>query len=159
MLWRRDGFVNLRVRFCLPEAAVVRRPPGESTDTMSDQVPGHGLGAQGRRLLAEPLEWGAGGGGDVGGGGCRWGGGREGRRAPGRVGPSRLGSRVSGFYAPSAALSEASTPTPSSAGSLSTAPRFLSGSLGAQARSLVRESNLGENDRFPFRGPMAETRP
>lgn len=37
MHWRRDGFVNLRVRFCLPEAAVVRRPPGESTDTMSDQ--------------------------------------------------------------------------------------------------------------------------
>ncbi|XP_051046596.1 small ubiquitin-related modifier 1 [Phodopus roborovskii] len=37
VLWGRDRFVNLRVRFCLPEAAVVRRPSGEATVTMSDQ--------------------------------------------------------------------------------------------------------------------------
>jgi small ubiquitin-related modifier len=32
-----DGFVNLRARFYLPDAAVVQRPPGEATITMSDQ--------------------------------------------------------------------------------------------------------------------------
>jgi hypothetical protein len=32
-----DGFVNLRARLYLPEAAAVRRPPGEATVTMSDQ--------------------------------------------------------------------------------------------------------------------------
>lgn len=29
VLWGRDRFVNLRVRFSLPEAAAVRRPPGK----------------------------------------------------------------------------------------------------------------------------------
>uniref|UniRef100_A0A8I5NF80 Rad60/SUMO-like domain-containing protein n=1 Tax=Papio anubis TaxID=9555 RepID=A0A8I5NF80_PAPAN len=32
-----DGFVNPGARFCLPEAAAVRRPPGEATVIMSDQ--------------------------------------------------------------------------------------------------------------------------
>uniref|UniRef100_A0A0D9RDP0 Uncharacterized protein n=2 Tax=Simiiformes TaxID=314293 RepID=A0A0D9RDP0_CHLSB len=32
-----DGFVNPAARFCLPEAAAVRRPPGEATVIMSDQ--------------------------------------------------------------------------------------------------------------------------
>ena len=32
-----EGFVNPGARFCLPEAAAVRRPPGEATVIMSDQ--------------------------------------------------------------------------------------------------------------------------
>lgn len=146
VLWGRDRFVNLRVRFSLPEAAAVRRPPGKppSPCLIRYRAGASGLRAVGRGLGRAP---GRGGGDAAGGGGRRRGGDREGRRAEqGRAGPSSRGPRGSGAHPPSTALA-APPPPPGSAARRRVSldgSRVPAGALGARARSPLAGSDPGE---------------
>lgn len=136
---------------------MVRRPPGEATITMSDQVLGQGIGAQSCRPLAGPGDRGAGEGTQLGEGAAAGEGAARDAERPAESGPAARDRGAPGNTRPPPP-SPRPPPAAPRRGSLD-GSQVSRGSAGGPGPLLCPREQPKRNRPFPFRGPMAETGP